>query len=39
MDSVKTQSEIEKSARKAIEALYGTDIKDLKIQISLFTSK
>jgi hypothetical protein len=36
MDSVKTQSEIENSAKKAIEALYGADIKDLKIR-SLFS--
>ena len=33
MQPVKTKSEIEKSAKKTIEALYGTDIRDFKIRV------
>ena len=36
MDPVRTQGQIEKAARKAVEALYGTDIRNLKIR-SLFS--
>jgi hypothetical protein len=35
MGSVKTETEIEKAARKAIEALYGTDITDFKVRVVL----
>lgn len=33
MAPVKTKSEIEKAARKAVEALYGTDLRDFKIRV------
>ena len=33
MASVKTDSEIENAARKAIEALYGKDVTDFKIRV------
>ncbi len=33
MSPVKTKAEIEKASRKAIEALYGTDVKDFKIRV------
>lgn len=33
MAPVKTKAEIEKAARKTIEALYGTDIRDFKIRV------
>jgi hypothetical protein len=33
MAPVKTKAEIEKASRKAIEALYGTEIKDFKIRV------
>ena len=29
MNSVKTNSDIEKATKKAVEALYGSDIQDL----------
>jgi hypothetical protein len=35
MGSVKTETEIEKAARKAIEALYRTDITDFKVRVVL----
>lgn len=34
MAPVKTKAEIEKAARKAVEALYGTDIRDFKIRVT-----
>lgn len=33
MAPVKSKAEIEKASRKAVEALYGTDIKDFKIRV------
>jgi hypothetical protein len=33
MSSVKQSSEIEKTSRKAIEALYGSDIGDFKVRV------
>ena len=33
MASVKTSIEIERSAKKVAEALYGTDIKDFKVRV------
>jgi hypothetical protein len=33
MDPVRTRSEIESSAKKAVEVLYGTNIKDFKIRV------
>lgn len=33
MAPVKTKSEIEKAARKAVEALYGNDLRDFKIRV------
>ncbi len=33
MASVKTSSEIESASRRAVEALYGTDISDFKIRV------
>jgi hypothetical protein len=33
MASVRTKSEIEKASRSAVEALYGTDIRDFKIRV------
>jgi len=33
MAAVKTKSEVEKASRKAIEALYGTDLRDFKIRV------
>jgi hypothetical protein len=30
---VKTKSEIEKASRKAVEALYGNDLRDFKIRV------
>lgn len=33
MSPVKTKAEIEKASRKAVEALYGTDIRDFKIRV------
>jgi hypothetical protein len=33
MSSVKPSSDIEKASRRAIEALYGTDIQDFKIRV------
>jgi hypothetical protein len=33
MAQVKTKSEIEKAARKAVEALYGDDLRDFKIRV------
>jgi hypothetical protein len=33
MAPVKTKAEIEKAARKAIEALYGNDLRDFKIRV------
>ncbi|HEV8404522.1 MAG TPA: hypothetical protein VGQ13_01320 [Nitrososphaera sp.] len=30
---VKTRSEIEKASRKAVEALYGNDLRDFKIRV------
>ena len=33
MAPVKTKAEIEKASRKAVEALYGTDISDFKIRV------
>jgi hypothetical protein len=33
MAPVKTKSEIEKAARKAVEALYGDDLRDFKIRV------
>jgi hypothetical protein len=35
MASVKTNSEIEKAARTAIEALYGKDITDFRVRVVL----
>lgn len=35
MASVRTVSEIEKAARKAIEASYGTDITDFRVRVVL----
>jgi hypothetical protein len=32
MAPVKTKSEVEKAARKAVEALYGNDLRDFKIR-------
>jgi hypothetical protein len=33
MASVKTKSEIEKASRKAVEALYGNNLRDFKIRV------
>ena len=33
MAPVKTKAEIEKASRKAVEALYGTDLRDFKIRV------
>jgi hypothetical protein len=33
MSSVKTTGDIERSAKKAAEALYGTDIRDFKVRV------
>jgi hypothetical protein len=33
MTSVKTSVDVERSARKAVEALYGTDIRDFKVRV------
>jgi hypothetical protein len=33
VNSVKTAAQIENSAKKAIQALYGTDIRDFKIRV------
>jgi hypothetical protein len=33
MTPVKTKSEIEKASRKAVEALYGSDLRDFKIRV------
>lgn len=33
MASVKTSVDIERSAKKAVEALYGTDIRDFKVRV------
>lgn len=33
MSPVKTKSEIEKASRKAVEALYGNDLRDFKIRV------
>ncbi len=33
MASVKTRDDIERSAKKAAEALYGADIKDFKVRV------
>lgn len=33
MDPVRTRSQIESSAKKAVEALYGTNINDFKIRV------
>ena len=33
MAPVKTKIEIEKASKKAVEALYGTDIRDFKIRV------
>jgi hypothetical protein len=33
MSPVKTKGEIEKSSRKTIEALYGSDIRDFKVRV------
>jgi hypothetical protein len=33
MAAVKTKSEIEKASRKAVEALYGNDIRDFKVRV------
>lgn len=33
MSPVKTKAEIEKAARKSVEALYGSDISDFKVRV------
>jgi hypothetical protein len=33
MNSVRTKNEIESASRKAVQALYGTDIRDFKIRV------
>ncbi len=33
MAAVKTKSEVEKVSRKAVEVLYGTDLRDFKIRV------
>ena len=33
MAPVKSKAEIEKASRKAVEALYGTDIRDFKLRV------
>jgi hypothetical protein len=33
MAQVKTKTEIEKASRKAVEALYGNDLRDFKIRV------
>ena len=33
MSPVKSKAEIEKASKKAVEALYGTDIRDFKIRV------
>ena len=33
MASVKTSVDIERSAKRAVEALYGTDIRDFKVRV------